>query len=86
VNAWLWAALALLCGLAPCLLVAMRAKLADALVAVELAGTVTTLALVALAEGYHRPSYYSLPLSLAVLTLVGGLVYVRVLGARWLGR
>jgi multisubunit Na+/H+ antiporter MnhF subunit len=84
VNLWLIGATALLVGLAPCLLVALRASLLDALIAAELAGTVTTVALVLLAEGYHRTSYFTLPIVLAVLTFVGGLAFVRFLGERWL--
>ena len=83
-NLWLIGATALLAGLGPCLLVALRAPLLDALVAAELAGTVTTIALVLLAEGYHRSSYFTLPIALAVLTFVGGLAFVRFLGGRWL--
>ena len=63
-NLWLIGATALLAGLGPCLLVALRAPLLDALVAAELAGTVTTIALVLLTEGYHRSSYFTLPIAL----------------------
>jgi multisubunit Na+/H+ antiporter MnhF subunit len=83
-NLWLIGATVLLAGLVPCLVVALRASLLDALVASELAATVTALALVLLAEGYHRPSYFVLPILLAVLAFVGGLVFIRFLGERWL--
>jgi multicomponent Na+:H+ antiporter subunit F len=84
VNLWLIGATALLAGLGPCLLVALRAPLLDALIAAELAATVSTVALLLLAEGYHRSSYFTLPIVLAVLAFVGGLAFVRFLGERWL--
>ncbi len=83
-NLWLIGATALLAGLVPCLVVALRASLLDALVATELAASVAALALVLLAEGYHRPSYFVLPIVLPVVSFVGGLAFVRFLGERWL--
>jgi multisubunit Na+/H+ antiporter MnhF subunit len=80
VNIWLWGATALLVGLVPCGWVALRETRMDALVALELGGTVTTLALVLLAQGFHRASYYSVPLALAVLSFVGALLLARFLG------
>lgn len=78
-NAWLIAATVLLGGLVPCGIVIVRARPLDALVALELAGAVTTLALLCLAQGFHRSSYFVLPLVLSVLSLGGNLVYVRFL-------
>lgn len=83
-NVWLIAATALLAGLLPCGWVLMRARLADGLVALELASTVVALILVLLAEGFHRSSYFTLPIVLAALTFVGTLVFIRFLGDRWL--
>jgi multisubunit Na+/H+ antiporter MnhF subunit len=80
VNVWLWGATALLAGLVPCGWIAMRETRIDALVALELAGTVTTLALVLLAEGFHRASYYTVPIALAFLSFVGALVLARFCG------
>jgi multicomponent Na+:H+ antiporter subunit F len=74
----------LLAGIVPCGWVCIRGSRTDALVAVELAGTVVTVALVLLAEGFHRGSYFTLPLVLSALTLAGALVFVRFLGDRWL--
>jgi multisubunit Na+/H+ antiporter MnhF subunit len=83
-NVWLIGATALIAGLVPCLVVALRARDdLDALVALETTSVVVTLVLVLLAEGFHRPAYFTLPLTLAVLSFVGGLVYARLLG-RWL--
>ncbi len=79
-NVWLWGATALLVGLVPCGWIALRETRVDALVALELAGTVSTLALVLLAQGFDRASYYTVPLALAFLSFVGALVLARFLG------
>jgi multisubunit Na+/H+ antiporter MnhF subunit len=52
----------------------------DALVALELAGTLVTLALVLLAQGFDRASYYTVPVALAFLSFVGALLLARFLG------
>lgn len=78
-NAYLWAATALLLGLVPLLVVCMRARPLDALPAVELAGTVTVLVLVLLAEGFERSVYFVVPIALVVSSFVGAFVYVRLL-------
>jgi multisubunit Na+/H+ antiporter MnhF subunit len=84
VNVWLIAATALLAGLLPCGWVLLRGRRTDALVALELAGTVVTVVLVLLAEGFHRSSYFTVPLLLSALSFVGSLVFIRFLGDRWL--
>ena len=76
-NAWLAASAALLAGVVPCGWVALRGTRGDALVAFELASTLVTLALLLLAEGFHRSSYFVLPLTAAILGFVGNLVFVR---------
>lgn len=84
-NVWLVAATVLLAGgLVPCGWVLLRADVLAAVVALELAGTLATVVLVLLAEGFHRSSYFTLPLVLAAASFVGGLVFVRFLGERWL--
>jgi len=83
VNAYLWAATALLIGLAPCGLVILRGKIMEALVGLEMAALVNTLVLLVLAEGFHRPPLFDLALVLALLSLAGGLVFARML-ERWL--
>jgi multisubunit Na+/H+ antiporter MnhF subunit len=80
VNIWLWGATALLLGFLPCGWIAIRETRVDALVALELAGTLTTLTLVLLAEGFNRASYYTVPVALAFLSLVGALLVARFLG------
>lgn len=83
-NVWLVAATVLLGGLVPCGWVLLRGRLTDALVALELARTLVTVVLVLLAEGFHRSSYFTVPLVLAALGFVGALVFVRFFGDRWL--
>lgn len=79
-NVWLWGATALLLGMVPCGWLAVRASRVDALVGLQTAGTVVTLALVLLAEGFHRSSYLSVALVLAFLSFVGTLLIARFLG------
>jgi multisubunit Na+/H+ antiporter MnhF subunit len=84
VNVWLVAATVLLAGLIPCGWVLLRGQLLDALVALELTSTLATVTLLLLAEGFHRSSYFTVPLVLAAVSFVGGLIFVRFLGERWL--
>jgi multicomponent Na+:H+ antiporter subunit F len=79
-NVWLWGATALLLGIVPCGWTAMRASRVDALVALELAGTVSTLVLVLLSEGFDRASYMGVPVALAFMSLVGSLLIARLIG------
>jgi len=83
VNAFTIAATALLAGFVPCGIVCLRSRPIDGVVALELGGAVATLVLLCLAEGFHRSSYFNLPVICAVLVWVSGLVYARFLG-RWL--
>ena len=76
-NVFLWAAFALVALEIPLLLFAARAPRFDALVAVEAGGGIWTLALVLLAQGFHRTAYTVLGLVAAVLTFAGSLVFVR---------
>jgi multisubunit Na+/H+ antiporter MnhF subunit len=80
VNVWLWGATALLLGFVPCGWVALRETRMDALVALELAGTLATLVFVLLVQGFDRASYYSVPISLAFLSFVGALLLARFFG------
>jgi multisubunit Na+/H+ antiporter MnhF subunit len=82
VNVWLIGATVLACGLLPCLYVCLRAPILDAIVALETASAVAALVLLLLAEGFHRSSYFTLPIVLAALGFVGALVFVRFLGER----
>jgi multisubunit Na+/H+ antiporter MnhF subunit len=81
-NAWLIATTVLLTGLLPCLWVAMRGTIVSALAALELASTITTLALVMIAQGFHRDPFMDLALVSAILSFAGALTFVRFL-ERW---
>lgn len=67
-------------GVLPCGWLAVRASRVDALVGLQTAGTVVTLVLVLLAEGFHRSSYMGVALVLPFLSFVGTLVIARFLG------
>jgi multicomponent Na+:H+ antiporter subunit F len=82
VNVWLIAATVLLTGVVPCLWVAMRGSIVGALAALELASTLTTLALVLIAQGLHRDSFMDLALVSALLSFAGALTFTRFL-ERW---
>ena len=82
-NTWLFAAVVLLLGLIPCVLVCLRETPMERLVGLEMAGSVDTLILLVLAEGYDQAIFFDLAVVLAVVTFAGGLVFVRFM-ERWL--
>lgn len=82
-NAFVIAATALLVALVPLLAITLVRRPIDGLVAVELAGAIVVLVLLCFAEGFHRSTYYDVPVIAAVLSWVSGIVYARFLG-RWL--
>jgi multicomponent Na+:H+ antiporter subunit F len=82
VNAWLIAATVLMLALLPCLWVCVRQPPIDALVALELASTITTLVLLLLAQGYRRDPFMDLALVSALLSFAGALSFARFL-ERW---
>ena len=81
-NVWFVGATILLCALVLPAIVLLRGDLLEAVVALELIGTVAALVLLLIAEGYHRNSYYTLPLVLAFTNFVGVIVFVRFLADR----
>jgi multisubunit Na+/H+ antiporter MnhF subunit len=82
VSIWFAAAAALMLTLVPCLWVCLRHSILSALIAFELASTITTLALVVLAQGVRRDPFMDLALVSAVLSFAGALAFVRFL-ERW---
>jgi multisubunit Na+/H+ antiporter MnhF subunit len=82
VNVWFVGATALLLGLVPVGWVLIRGDMLEALVALQLAGTVVAVVLLLIGEGFKRNSYYTLPLVLAFTNFVGVLIFVRFLGDR----
>lgn len=79
-NAFLLAALILLAGFVPLGVVVLRCREIDGVVALQLAGSTTTLILIFLSEGFHRSVYFNLPVICAAVTLVGSLVFARFFG------
>jgi multisubunit Na+/H+ antiporter MnhF subunit len=82
VNAFTIAGTALLAGFVPCGWMLVRGRHVDALVALELCGTLTTLTLLCLALGFGNSSSFDLPVISAVVTWVGGIVCARFVGRR----
>lgn len=82
-NIWFLATGVLLLALVPCAIVVFRAAPLDRLVALELAGTITTLLILTLAQGLGRPAVFDVALALALLSVPGTLVYAYFL-ERWL--
>lgn len=78
-TAWLLSAAVLVVAMALCGLAAWRRPPFEALIALEMAGTTATVALVCITVGFQRTSYGNVPLMMAVLNWVGALVYVRFL-------
>lgn len=81
-NSWLIATAVILTGLIPCLWVAVRGTIVGALAALELASTITTLALLMIAQGLRRDPFMDLALVSAILSFAGALAFVRFL-ERW---
>lgn len=82
-NIWLWAAAGMLLAFVPLLIVCFRGDLGDRLVGLEMTGCVATLEMVLFIEGFHRASFFDLPLTLALLSFGGGMVFARFV-QRWL--
>lgn len=81
-NAFLIAATVLLAALAPLLAVASLHRPIDGLVALEAAGAVAVLALLCLSAGLGESILFVIPVSAAVVSWIGGIVFARFLG-RW---
>jgi multicomponent Na+:H+ antiporter subunit F len=82
-NLWLGAAAGILVCLIPCGIVCFRGDLSDRLVGLEMASALATIELLLLCEGFGRPSFFDLPLTLALLSFGGGMVFARFV-QRWL--
>jgi multicomponent Na+:H+ antiporter subunit F len=81
-TGWLIAGAVLLAAAVPLLWVCLKRSIFEALVALELAGTITTLVLLVIAEGTHRQPFFDLALVSALLSFGGGLAFARFL-ERW---
>jgi multisubunit Na+/H+ antiporter MnhF subunit len=78
-NEWLIATIVLTAALLAPAAVCALADAPDGLAALEVAGSVTSAILIALAEGLQRQSFIDLAVVLAPLSLAGALVYARLM-------
>ena len=79
-NPWvLFAAVLMVAGLGPALVVGARDKALYRLTGLQLAGPVTVLLLVAVSVVLGQSSYLIVPLALVLLSFAGTLVYTRLL-------
>ena len=78
-NLWLVAAVAIGGCLLPCAGLCLRGSVEQRLVGLELSSIIVTILLAVLTIGYHRQPFIDLPLALAIMSLGGGLVFVRFL-------
>ena len=82
-SPWTAASAVLVLALLPCAAMVFRGTAFDRLVGLEMATVVLTLALMAVAEATGRGAFVDLAIALALLSLGGGLVFVRTM-ERWL--
>lgn len=82
-NVWLWAAMGMLPALAMCMVVCFRGRLGDRLIGLEMTGCLVALELLLLAQGFDHPSFFDLPLAMAILSFGSGMVFARFV-QRWL--
>jgi multisubunit Na+/H+ antiporter MnhF subunit len=82
-TVWQLAATGILLAYVPCGIATFRGALADRLVALEMAGLLTVLELVLLAEAFNISYLYDLALTLAILSLGATMVFARFL-ERWM--
>jgi multisubunit Na+/H+ antiporter MnhF subunit len=81
-NAFLIGATVLIAALAPLLVAASLRRPIDGLVVVQVAGAVTTLALLCLSVGLGESLLFTVAVIAAVASWIGGLVFARFL-SRW---
>jgi multisubunit Na+/H+ antiporter MnhF subunit len=78
-NLWLVAAFGAGLCLVPCADLCLLGTTERRLVGLELASMLITVLLVLLTVGFHRQPFIDLPLSLAIVSLGAGLVFVHFL-------
>lgn len=82
-NGWLWAASVGLVAMVPALVACYRGTVVDRIASLGMAGLLATVELLLLVEGFNRPSFFDIPLTLAILSFGSGMVFVRF-AQRWL--
>jgi multisubunit Na+/H+ antiporter MnhF subunit len=78
-NEWELAAVILLAAVIPCLCVCVFAGATHALAAFEITSTLLTSVLMVLSEGFHRQPFVDLAVVFAVMSMVGALVFARLM-------
>lgn len=78
-HPWFWAGAGVTASLAPCALMCLRGSPERRLVGMEMAGVLVVLAMLLFAIGFGRPIFIDLPLTLAIMSFGGGLVFARFL-------
>jgi multisubunit Na+/H+ antiporter MnhF subunit len=82
VTGWLLAAAVLMVGgFGPAVLISARGSTAGRLVGLQLTGVVGVVVLLLLAHGYQQSSYLIVPTVLALLSVAGVLVFTGLLGS-----
>jgi multisubunit Na+/H+ antiporter MnhF subunit len=83
VNAFVIAAIAMLAGVIPCLIVVWRGTAMEALAGYETISSVVVMVMLLLAVGFNRSAELEFPILLGLLLYGSGLVFLRAL-ERWL--
>src|SRR3954464_8718182 len=78
-SQWLFGAAVLAVCLVPCAAVCFYAGPFSGLAALQVAGSLTTAILILLAEAFRRPPVTDLAVTFAVLVVVGGIIFARML-------
>ncbi|HET7624099.1 MAG TPA: monovalent cation/H+ antiporter complex subunit F [Verrucomicrobiae bacterium] len=82
-NIWWIATIALLLELAVCGVVILKSPgLSHCLVALQMAGLITVLVLLAISQAINRPSFFDLALALALLAFPSGFMFSHFI-ERW---
>lgn len=79
-NLWLIAGITICAALLPCALMCLRGSPEQRLVGLEMASIIVILGMVTFTVGFGRLPFIDLPLTLAIMSFGGGLVFVRFLG------
>jgi multisubunit Na+/H+ antiporter MnhF subunit len=79
VNPWLLATVVLVAALVPCAIACVVVEPLAALAVMEVASTVTAVALMVFSEGVERQPFIDLALVFAVLSIVGAIAFARLL-------
>jgi multisubunit Na+/H+ antiporter MnhF subunit len=78
-NLWLIAASAVTAALVPCAVMCLRGRPERRLVRLEMTSLIVTIALVLFTIGFGRLPFIDLPVTLAVMSFGGGIVFARFL-------